>query len=103
MLKSSNHRSESQSRIAPGPKHASIHFGMNNHDVSVSVNNVVVSGRLMISDDIWAFSSDDAAFLSVFPSGMTYSFSQFTPGDTHQKFWRHTIALKADQLRSVIV
>jgi hypothetical protein len=100
MLSSSINLHQNQSIASPERRRSSNQFGMNNHSVKVTVNNTVVLGTLMLSDEIWAFSSNDAAFLSVFPTGMTYSFSQVAPGDTYTRVWKHAIAAEAEGLMS---
>ena len=102
MLSSSITQRSNHSSVQPERKQTSNQFGMHKHNIKVTVNEMAVVGTLMLSDEVWAFSSDDASFLSVFPTGMTYSFSQFAPGDTYHRKWQHAIEAQAGQLRLVI-
>jgi hypothetical protein len=96
-------RADSQRKVLSGRRQPSNQFGMNHYSIKITINGVAVYGTLMLSDEVWAFGSDDAAFLSVFPTGMTYSFSQFGPGDTYYSIWQHAIAAEAEALKSIAV
>jgi hypothetical protein len=48
---------------------------MNKERITIRVEDEPIGGTLLLSDGIWAFGSDDAAFLRTYPTGMTYSFS----------------------------
>ena len=49
---------------------------MNKQEIKIQVAEESVSGTLLLTDGIWAFSSVDPQFMRIYPAGMTYSFSQ---------------------------
>jgi hypothetical protein len=53
-------------------------LGMNKESIAVPIGSESVRGTLLFSEDIWAFSSPDPAFVRLYPTGTTYSFSDIT-------------------------
>ncbi len=58
---------------------------MNKQHILIKTNDLDIRGELLLIDSIWAFSSDDAEFLSAFPAGTAYSFSHVAAGNAQQK------------------
>ena len=49
---------------------------MDKQGIVIIVGEDSIKGTLLLSDGVWAFSSDNEAFLTTYPTGMTYSFSE---------------------------